>query len=113
MSEQQPQTIAAYLRVSTAEQSTDAQIDAIHAAGIDPVRVFAEHRSGAAGSERPEWEACLGWLRPGDVLVVAGTSDAIESARRLVTKKLKRGRPVAGTSVAAPASRGVCTSDQR
>lgn len=83
MSEQQPQTIAAYLRVSTAEQSTDAQIDAIHAAGIDPVRVFAEHRSGAAGSERPEWEACLGWLRPGDVLVVAALDRVGRSVREV------------------------------
>src|ERR1700723_1517266 len=62
---------AAYLRVSTGQQSVDQQHDAIAAAGIAPDRFFTDSASGRAGSNRPGWTECMGWLREGDELVVA------------------------------------------
>lgn len=56
-----------YARVSTADQSSDLQEDALGVAGCD--RVFVDHCSGALAS-RPELDAALAYLRPGDVLVV-------------------------------------------
>jgi DNA invertase Pin-like site-specific DNA recombinase len=51
-------SIAAYLRVSTGQQSIDQQHDSIAAAGITPDRVFTDTASGRAGSERPGWTEC-------------------------------------------------------
>ncbi|BBY99433.1 recombinase family protein [Mycolicibacterium fallax] len=62
---------AAYVRVSTANQTVEQQRDQIRAAGYKPACVFKDNASGAAGSPRPGWDACLGWLQPGDRLVVA------------------------------------------
>src|ERR1700734_90419 len=61
---------AAYLRVSTGQQSVEQQHDAIAAAGITPDRVFTDTASGRAGSNRPGWTECMGYLREGDRLVV-------------------------------------------
>ncbi|MDL9938876.1 recombinase family protein [Gordonia sp. ABSL1-1] len=87
MTEQQitdtPGHVAAYLRVSTGSQSHDAQLDAIHRAGVTPARVFTETASGAAGSDRPEWRECLAWLRDGDVLVVAALDRLGRSVREV------------------------------
>ena len=58
-------TIAAYLRVSTGQQSIDQQHDAIATAGITPDRVFTDTASGRAGSNRPGWTECMGYLRAG------------------------------------------------
>src|SRR5246500_5321951 len=63
-------TTAAYLRVSTGQQSIDQQHDAVAAAGITPDRVFTDTASGRAGSNRPGWTDCMGYLREGDHLVV-------------------------------------------
>lgn len=57
-----------YARVSTADQTTDPQTDLLAAAGCE--RVFVETASGAL-RDRPQLRACLDYLRPGDVLVVA------------------------------------------
>lgn len=57
-----------YARVSTADQSLDLQIDALKKAGCE--RVFAEKASGKSGSKRPEFDKCMEYLRPGDVLVI-------------------------------------------
>jgi DNA invertase Pin-like site-specific DNA recombinase len=56
--------------VSTGQQSIDQQHDAIAAAGITPDRVFTDTASGRAGSNRPGWTECMGYLREGDHLVV-------------------------------------------
>lgn len=61
-----------YARVSTPEQSLDRQLDELRAHGCD--RVFAEAASGKRGAHRPQWDACLGHLRSGDVLVVVELS---------------------------------------
>ncbi|WP_269843809.1 recombinase family protein [Actinomyces qiguomingii] len=53
--------------MSTADQSPDAQVDALRAAGCK--RVFVDHASGARAS-RPELDAALDYLRAGDTFVV-------------------------------------------
>lgn len=55
-----------YARVSTLEQETALQLDALRRAGVR--RVYEEKRSAVA--IRPELDAVLRALRPGDVLVV-------------------------------------------
>lgn len=56
-----------YARVSTDDQDPAAQIDALRAAGCDPI--FVEHASGAT-MQRPEWRACDRGLGKGDTLTV-------------------------------------------
>lgn len=56
-----------YARVSTAEQDTALQTDALNQAGCE--RVFQDTVSGSI-SERPGLSAALAFLREGDVLVV-------------------------------------------
>ena len=63
----------AYLRVSTAGQTTDNQLQEIKAAGfkVEPRRVITETVSGnAATSQRRGFTRLLDRLEPGDVLVV-------------------------------------------
>lgn len=56
-----------YARVSTQEQETRAQLDALNRAGVE--RVYQEKRSGGT-LRRPVLEALLTSLQPGDVVVV-------------------------------------------
>ncbi len=56
-----------YAHISTPEQSTDLQVDALNAAGCH--KIFTDQASGAL-DERPGLTACLEYLRPGDTLVV-------------------------------------------
>ncbi len=56
-----------YARVSTLDQKTDLQEDALRRAGCE--RVFIDQASGAS-VERPQLAAALGYLREGDVLAV-------------------------------------------
>ena len=56
-----------YARVSTWEQTTEPQIDALTKAGC--VRVFTENASGMR-ADRPELAKALDYVRPGDTLVV-------------------------------------------
>jgi DNA invertase Pin-like site-specific DNA recombinase len=78
-------SIAAYLRVSTGQQRVDQQHDAIAAAGITPDRVFTDTASGRAGSNRPAWTECIGWLREGDQLVVVAVDRLGRSVREVAT----------------------------
>jgi DNA invertase Pin-like site-specific DNA recombinase len=78
-------TIAAYLRVSTGQQSIDQQHDAIAAAGITPDRVFTDTASGRAGNNRPGWTECMGYLREGDHLVVVAVDRLRRSVREVAT----------------------------
>ena len=67
-----PRTFA-YLRVSTAGQTTDNQMREIEGAGfaVEPHRVIAETVSGSeAIARRKEFARLLDRLEPGDVLVV-------------------------------------------
>ncbi len=57
-----------YARVSTQEQETHAQTDALAKAGVG--FIFSEKRSGGSTIGRPELEKMLRMLKPGDTVVV-------------------------------------------
>ena len=54
-----------YARVSTNDQDTQLQIDALNSVGCD--RIYEEKQSGAK-TDRPELQQCLKSLREGDIL---------------------------------------------
>jgi len=56
-----------YARVSSHDQDTQLQIDALNAAGCE--RIYEEKQSGTK-KDRPELQQCLKSLREGDVLIV-------------------------------------------
>ena len=58
-----------YARVSTTDQDPALQLDALHAAGVDPGRILVDVASGALIS-RPQLDTLRDLLRPGDTLVV-------------------------------------------
>ena len=60
-----------YARVSTRGQILEVQLAALAAVGVAQPRVFAEKKSGKAGSKRPQSEDVTSHLRPGDTLVVS------------------------------------------
>src|ERR1700751_4158796 len=78
-------TTAAYFGVSTGQQSIDQQQDAIASAGITPDRIFTATASGRAGSSRPGWTECMGYLRQGDYLVVVAVDRLGRSVREVAT----------------------------
>ncbi|HFN7150928.1 TPA: recombinase family protein [Pseudomonas aeruginosa] len=57
-----------YARVSTNDQDTSLQLDALRGTGCE--RIYEEKAGGAAGKLRPELDRCLDALRDGDTLVV-------------------------------------------
>ena len=52
-------------------QTLEVQLSALDAAAVAPANVFAEKKSGKAGSARPQWEDVRSRLRPADTLVVS------------------------------------------
>jgi DNA invertase Pin-like site-specific DNA recombinase len=60
--------LVGYARVSSSGQSLDLQEEQLRAAGCG--EIFAEKRSGRSGSERPELERAVQFVREGDTLVV-------------------------------------------
>lgn len=73
--------IIGYARVSTDEQSLDAQLDALKAAGVE--KVFQEKRTGKT-RQRPELQRLLEQLRPGDVIVVTKYDRLARNLRDLI-----------------------------
>jgi DNA invertase Pin-like site-specific DNA recombinase len=71
-----------YARVSTKEQSLDAQIAELQAAGAD--RIFREKLSGKNRGDRPELNRALDALKVGDVLVVYRLDRLARSSRDLL-----------------------------
>lgn len=57
-----------YGRVSTRDQSPAAQEAELREVGCE--RVFIDHGESSRAQQRPEWLACLDYLRSGDTLVV-------------------------------------------
>jgi DNA invertase Pin-like site-specific DNA recombinase len=74
-------TMIGYARVSTRDQDPALQHDALTAAGC--LRVFTDTASGRLDS-RPQLDACLDYLRPGDTLVVWKLDRLGRSLRHLV-----------------------------
>lgn len=61
-------SVIGYARVSTRDQNPSAQEAELKAAGA--VRVFVDHGESSRVAERPQWVACLDYLRAGDTLLV-------------------------------------------
>ncbi len=57
-----------YARVSTDEQNPDLQFDALRDAGCE--RIYRDEGVSAVARERPQFEAALAALTPGDTLVI-------------------------------------------
>ncbi|AFZ69755.1 recombinase family protein [Deinococcus peraridilitoris] len=62
-----PGTLIGYARVSTDDQTTDLQLDALKGAGV--LKVYQETASGGRW-DRPELHRMLEFLREGDIVVV-------------------------------------------
>ncbi|MDT3343776.1 recombinase family protein [Microbacterium aquilitoris] len=60
--------VVGYARVSTREQNPAAQEAELRRAGAG--RIFVDHGESSRVPDRPQWLACLDYLRPGDVLLV-------------------------------------------
>jgi len=56
-----------YARVSTADQNPRLQIDALSAE--DCLKIYTDTATGTK-ADRPQWNACLADLRPGDTLII-------------------------------------------
>jgi putative DNA-invertase from lambdoid prophage Rac len=65
-------SIIFYLRVSTVDQTTDNQHQALVEAGYTPDKVFADKAvSGVTKAlDRSQWKECINYLRAGDSLIV-------------------------------------------
>lgn len=74
-----------YARVSKSDgsQTVDPQYDALIEAGVDVSHIYSEQMSGKR-DDRPELNACLRALRPGDTLVVWKLDRLGRSLRHLV-----------------------------
>ena len=70
-----------YARVSTQDQSTDLQLDALSASGCE--RIFSEKASGAK-TDRPELARALEFARSGDTIVVWKLDRLARSMRQLI-----------------------------
>ncbi|MEZ5776512.1 MAG: recombinase family protein [Hyphomicrobiaceae bacterium] len=72
-----------YMRVSTAEQASDLQRDALIGAGVAECDIYSDKASGKLDA-RPGLEACLRALRAGDTLIVWKLDRLGRSLRHLV-----------------------------
>ena len=82
-----------YARVSTQDQSTNMQLDALTAAGCE--RIFSEKASGAK-TDRPELRKALEYARQGDVIVVWKLDRLARSMRQLIeTMEMLKERGIA------------------
>lgn len=70
-----------YARVSTGDQTTAPQLDALRAAGCE--RIFQDDPGGAK-NDRPGLAEALAFARPGDVLVIWGLDRLGRSIRHLI-----------------------------
>ena len=77
-------TLIGYARVSTRDQNDDSQVDELIGAGCDPDRLFIDHGVSGKLASRPQLDACLTYLRKGDVLVITRLSRAMRSLRDLL-----------------------------
>lgn len=78
--------IVGYARVSTKDQSVDAQRAELEAAGA--TRVFVDYGHSSRITDRPQWVACLDYLRPGDTLLVRAL-DRIAGTERIALEVIR------------------------
>lgn len=71
-----------YARVSTVDQTAVAQLDRLTDAGCE--RVFTDEAVSGAAASRPQLDAMLAQLRPGDEVVVYSLSRLGRSTRNLL-----------------------------
>lgn len=74
-----------YARVSTREQNSEAQEAELRAAGAQ--RVFVDRGESSRVKDRPQWVACLDYLRPGDTLLVRRL-DRIAGSERMAIETI-------------------------
>lgn len=74
-------TLLGYARVSTGDQTTDGQHDALTAAGCE--RIFTDRASGKL-ARRPQLDALLDYARPGDVVLITKLDRLGRSLRHLL-----------------------------
>ena len=81
----------AYVRVSTADQNEDRQLDAMHKLGINDKHIFVEKKSGK-DFERPQYKKMVKKLKEGDILYIMSIDrlgrnyDEIREQWRILTK---------------------------
>jgi len=81
----------AYIRVSTAEQNEDRQLDAMTALGIPDTRIFTDKLSGK-DFNRPAYQKLIRRLKPGDTLYIQSIDrlgrnyEDIQAQWRVLTK---------------------------
>lgn len=75
-------SLIGYARCSTAEQNTDDQVRRLTEAGC--VKVFNEPGVSGKLAHRPQFDACLEYLREGDTLVITKLDRAGRSLQHLV-----------------------------
>lgn len=71
-----------YARVSRAGQNIEPQADRLLAAGC--AKIFADQGVSGRLASRPQWDACLAYLRPGETLVVVRLDRVARSLRNLI-----------------------------
>jgi len=75
-----------YARVSTGNQSLDAQTDVLADAGVDPERVYSDVLTGTSTREqRPGLTCLLAYAREGDTIVVVGIDRLGRNAAEVMT----------------------------
>lgn len=77
--------VVGYARVSKREQNPAAQEAELRAAGAS--RVFVDHGESSRRADRPQWVACLDYLREGDTLLVRRL-DQLGGTERIVIETL-------------------------
>lgn len=78
-------SVIGYARVSRNDQNPAAQEAELLAAGA--VKVFVDQGESSRIRDRPQWLACLGYLRPGDTLVVRRL-DRIAGSERMAIETI-------------------------
>ena len=79
-------SVIGYARVSTREQNPEAQRAELEAAGA--VKVFIDHGHSSRTTQRPQWVACLDYLRAGDTLLVRAL-DRIAGTERIALEVIR------------------------
>ena len=71
-----------YARVSARSQSDDSQVDELNAYGVD--KLFVDHGVSGKHASRPQLDAALAYLRPGDTFVITRLSRAMRSLKHMI-----------------------------